>query len=79
VTQKWDERLVIKMNSLKLKGKIAEAGYSQRSLSKVLGMSKNTLNSKVNGKKAFNTNEIKKLCGALNISDNEEKADIFLP
>jgi len=67
------------LNSLKLKGKIAEAGYSQRSLSKVLEMSKNTLNSKVNGKKAFNTNEIKKLCEALNIFGNEEKVDIFLP
>ena len=42
----------------KLKGKIAEAGYSQRSLAAELGMSKNTLNSKVNGKIPFNTDEI---------------------
>ena len=41
------------MASNKLKGKIAEAGYSQRSLALELGMSKNTLNSKVNGKIPF--------------------------
>ena len=49
------------MASNKLKGKIAEAGYSQRSLAAELGMSKNTLNSKVNGKIPFNTVEIERI------------------
>lgn len=62
----------------KLKGKIVQAGYSQRSLAKELGISINTLNSKVNGKRPFDTLEIRKLCDALGITDNDEKADIFL-
>ena len=66
------------MSSNKLKGKIVEAGYSQRSLAAELGMSKNTLNSKVNGKIPFNTNEIEEICKKLGIHDNAEKAAIFL-
>ena len=62
----------------KLKGKIVEAGYSQRSLAVELGMSKNTLNSKVNGKIPFNTKEIEQICEKLGITDCAEKAAIFL-
>lgn len=61
----------------KLKGKIVEAGYSQRSLALELGMSKNTLNSKVNGKIPFNTVEIERICDKLGIHDVAEKASIF--
>lgn len=63
----------------KLKGKIVEAGYTQRSLAKEVGMSKNTLNSKVNGKTPFNTDEIERICTSLSIVDPVEKASIFLP
>jgi transcriptional regulator with XRE-family HTH domain len=69
---------VMEMASNKLKGKIVEAGYSQRSLASELGMSKNTLNSKVNGKIPFNTNEIERICEKLGIHDGAEKAAIFL-
>lgn len=62
----------------KLKGKIAEAGFSQRSLAEALGMSKNTLNAKVNGKVPFNTVEIEQICKVLGIRDVTEKATIFL-
>lgn len=62
----------------KLKGKIAEAGYSQRSLAAELGISKNTLNSKVNGKTPFNTVEIELICKKLGIHEASEKAAIFL-
>lgn len=65
------------MLTSKLKGKIAEAGYSQRSLAAELGISKNTLNSKVNGKTPFNTVEIERICEKLNIRDATEKALIF--
>lgn len=67
------------MASNKLKGKIVEAGYSQRSLAREIGMSKNTLNSKVNGKTPFNTVEIELICAKLSIVDPAEKAAIFLP
>lgn len=66
------------MLSNKLKGRIVEAGYSQRSLAKELGMSKNTLNAKVNGKIPFNTVEIQKICDKLGIYDTNDKANIFL-
>lgn len=66
------------MASNKLKGKIVEAGYSQRSLALELGMSKNTLNAKVNGKVPFNTIEIERICEKLGIRDVAEKAAIFL-
>lgn len=66
------------MPNRKLKGKIAEAGYSQRSLAAELGMSKNTLNSKINGKIPFNTLEIERICEKLGIVDGTEKAAIFL-
>lgn len=66
------------MSTNKLKGKIMEAGYSQRSLAKEIGMSKNTLNSKVNGKIPFNTDEIEMICLKLGVSDPAEKASIFL-
>ena len=66
------------MASNTLKGKIVEAGYSQRSLAAELGMSKNTLNSKVNGKIPFNTVEIERICEKLGIRDSTEKASIFL-
>ena len=62
----------------KLKGKIAEAGYSQRSLAKELGISKNTINSKVKGKIPLNTVEIEMICEKLGIVDGAEKASIFL-
>ena len=63
----------------KLKGKIVEAGYTQRSLAKEIGMSKNTLNSKINGKIPFNTDEIERICICLSIVNPVEKASIFLP
>jgi len=66
------------MSSNKLKGKIVEAGFSQRSLAKEIGMSINTLNSKVNGKTPFNTNEIEAICLKLGVHDPVEKASIFL-
>lgn len=66
------------MSANKLKGKIVEAGFSQRSLASALGMSKNTLNSKVNGKTPFNTIEIERICKILGIYDAAEKASIFL-
>lgn len=66
------------MTCNKLKGKIVEAGYTQRTLAVELGMSKNTLNAKVNGKKPFNTIEIERICDKLGIDSGAEKAEIFL-
>ncbi|MDR1585643.1 MAG: helix-turn-helix transcriptional regulator [Prevotellaceae bacterium] len=66
------------INKNKLNGKIAENGLTQKSLAHIIGISKNSLCSKINGKSAFNVNEIEDICDALNISSSVEKADIFL-
>ena len=67
------------MNKAMFKMAIERAGYTQTTLAKELGISKNTLNNKVNGHVNINTNEIAKICKILNINDDAEKVQIFLP
>lgn len=62
----------------KLMGVIVSAGMSQRMLAKRIGMSKNTINAKINGKGYFNTDQIDRICEELGIEDNEMKTLIFL-
>lgn len=66
------------LDSNKLKGKIAEAGLTQRELAKKAGMSENSLYNKINGRRDFGAREIVAICEILNITDNEQKALIFL-
>lgn len=61
-----------------LKGAIARKGLTQRELAKMIGISENTLSSRMVGISKFNTDEIDDICKILEISDNNEKADIFL-
>ena len=56
----------------RLMGHIISKGYSQRTLSK------NTLNSKINGHSSFDVDLIEKICDTLSITDINEKAKIFL-
>ena len=58
-------------------GAIALAGLSQRKLAQKVGMSKNTINAKINGNGYFDTEQIDRICSVLNIHDNTEKALIF--
>lgn len=53
-------------------------GYNQRSLAKAIGISKNTLNLKINGKKSFDTEEIQRICSVLHVNSGAQKAKIFL-
>ncbi|MDL2235420.1 helix-turn-helix domain-containing protein [Christensenellaceae bacterium OttesenSCG-928-L17] len=62
----------------RLLGAIAAAGHSQRSLAEALKISKNTLNSKINGKTSFDTELIDQICNELRIVDYIERARIFL-
>lgn len=62
----------------RLLGHIVSNGYTQKTLSEQLNISKNTLNSKINGKTAFDTVLIDKICELLDITDDMEKARIFL-
>lgn len=54
----------------KLNGRIKEYGYTQESLSKILGISATSLNLSLNNKRNFKQDEILKICEILNISNN---------
>lgn len=66
------------LNKTLLKIAIFRAGMTQERLAEAIGISANTLSSRMNGTSCFDTDEIDKICDALAIVDNNEKADIFL-
>lgn len=59
-------------------GRMVAAGYTQKTLASKLGITKNTINAKINGRGCFDTDEVTAICDILNITDNSEKALIFL-
>ena len=61
------------LNRNLLKAAIAKAGFTQERLAESIGISSNTLSSRMVG-----TDEIDKICSVLHIVHNNEKADIFL-
>lgn len=63
------------MNSDKLKGLIKEKALTQKELAKMLDMSTQSLNAKINKKKQFTLNEVINMIEKLNI---EEPEKIFL-
>lgn len=66
------------MNIPKLKGIMAEQGFTQKNLAKAIGVSEATMSAKLTGATSFNTNEALKICDVLHITDNKAKAEIFL-
>lgn len=66
------------LDAKKLKGKIVEAGMTQGELAKKIGISQNTLTRKLTGRRDFTVGEIDRICAALHITDNGQKAQIFL-
>ena len=66
------------LNKNLLRAAIARAGYTQERLAECIGISSNTLSSRMVGASPFNTDEIDKICSVLHITHNNEKADIFL-
>ena len=67
------------VNTNKLKARIMESGYTQRTLAKEMNMGVNSLNEKVNGKTPFNIEQAVQLCELCHIESDEEKCSIFLP
>lgn len=53
------------------------AGYTQASLAPLVGMSKNALNAKINGKSRLYCDEVDALCTVLGIVDTAEKWEFF--
>ncbi len=64
-------------NSLKLKGKIIENGFTITSFSKELNISKTTLSQKINNKIKFSQENIREISQKLNLTGEEIK-EIFL-
>ncbi len=62
-----------------LKRQIDKAGYTQNTLAKRIGVSKNTMSSKINGKSEFTIDNIERICKTLNISSKDELIKIFFP
>ena len=51
---------------------------SQRKLAKLMKKSPNTINKCINNKTFPSTQEVNQMCDILSITDNEQKAKIFL-
>ena len=66
------------VDTLKLKARMVEKGYTQRSLAAKMKRNKDTINAKLNGKANFDTEEILMMCEILEISDPVEKVLYFL-
>ena len=60
------------MNILKLKGKIVEKGKTQTELAKLLNLSIQSFNAKLNGRAKFDIDEAKKLVDILEIENVKE-------
>lgn len=66
------------MNLDLLRGKMAEARISQRKLADFIGISQNSINRKLNGKREFTIGEAIEISACLHLSD-AERTTIFLP
>lgn len=58
-------------NTSKLKGRMAEKGYTLTDLSKTVHLSRPSLRNKINGEVDFKVSEIERLCDALEIKRGE--------
>ena len=56
------------MRMRKLLGKMAEAGVTQRELASSIGISENTLSSRISGRSPFKSSEMESICRELGIS-----------
>ncbi|MBP3509189.1 helix-turn-helix domain-containing protein [Oscillibacter sp.] len=66
------------MQSNLLRGAIIAQGLTMQSAAQKIGISRNSMSARMNGKVPFNADEIEKLCALLDISDPVKKVEIFL-
>ena len=57
---------------------LVRKGMTQNKLADALGITKNTLSNKVNGRTGILTSEAQRICEILEITNLEERAQIFL-
>ena len=67
---------MVKVNMIRSRMALLE--MSQKTLAERLGISKNTLSSRMTGRSSFTLEEIERLCSVLEITDSSEKKLIFL-
>ncbi len=65
------------LNANKLKGKMLECGYNQKTLAKELKISENTLRSRLSLRTSFTIEEADAICKLLDVTTDKEKARIF--
>lgn len=65
-------------NSLKLKARILEKGFTFQKLAKEIGISYQSMSYKINNKREFNQTEIFNICRILEIDENERSAYFFV-
>ena len=66
------------VNLNKFRAAMAENGLNQKELAKRIGISENSLCSKINGKSRLYADEILSICDVLHINEAAKKAEIFL-
>ena len=66
------------MQANKLRAQMALAGVTQAELARICGVTENTLCNKMQGRTEFKTDEIMKICEALDIRDAATRGEIFL-
>lgn len=66
------------LNTNLLKAAIVKEGFTQGEFAKKIGISTNTLTSRMSGQTPFNVDEIDKACEVLHLDNCEEICDIFL-
>lgn len=69
---------MIAINKPMFKMALERAGYTQTKLAKEMGVSKNAINNKVNGRVGITVDEAIQMCKILGVEDNDEKVQIFL-
>lgn len=66
------------INKKEFRSAMVLKGYSYRTLAAALGVTKDTICNKVNGRSSFTTDEAVEICNLLEIVDPEKKSKIFL-
>lgn len=66
------------MNKWRFTEYMEKAGYNQKTFAAELGISKNTLWNKLNGRSCFDTKQVIQICEKLHIVNNSDKCEIFL-
>ena len=67
------------MDYSRLRGRIAECGFTQKSLAEAVNISVGQFCQKMSGRYPFKQNEIERICDVLSIKANEIGAYFFSP